>query len=244
MWFPRESLNAVWRHWAGRPAMIALLALTPLVLALGVRWKLDRYQIRDFAIQTNRERCIEIARTFLAERGVMVAAGDWRLKFEENRNFLEYIHRGLGLGKSLPRIRDFPSAPASVRVQSGGDARADDATEVSISPSGVVTGYRLPSLLNEFGGELGDRQAAVAGARARMIRIVSPSDYEISEERVYEQTDPRGRRFYRVEWTAVHRLQLSFRLLRCGGWNGVFAIGRRGCGGGLRGTRGAGCPAL
>ncbi len=214
MWFPRESLNAVWHHWAGRPALIALLALTPLVLALGVRWKLDLYQIRDFAIQTNRERCIEIARAFLAERGVMVASGDWRLKFEENRSFLEYVHRSLGLGKPLPQIRGFPSTPASIRVQSGGDAQAEDATEVSISPSGVITGYRLPSLLNEFGGELGDRQQAVNSARARMIRIVAPADYEISEERVYEQTDPKGRRYYRVEWTAVHRdlPELSFRL--------------------------------
>ncbi len=212
MWFPQERVNAVWHHWAGRSILLALLVLAPFVLALGVRWKLDLFQIREFSIETNRERCIAIARDFLAQRGVAAGTGVWKLKFEENREFLEYVHRSLGVGKYIPRFRTFPASPASIRVQD--DGAGEDATEVIVSPSGVVTGYRLPSLLNQFGDRLGDRQVAVASARDQMSRIVSPAVYDISEERVYEQTDSQGRRLYRVEWTAVRRElpELSFKL--------------------------------
>lgn len=212
MWFPQERVNAVWHHWAGRSILLALLVLAPFVLALGVRWKLDLFQIREFSIETNRERCIAIARDFLAQRGVAAGTGVWKLKFEENREFLEYVHRSLGVGKYIPRFRTFPASPASIRVQD--DGAGEDATEVIVSPSGTVTGYRLPSLLNQFGDRLGDRQVAVASARDQMNRIVSPAVYDISEERVYEQTDSQGRRLYRVEWTAVRRElpELSFKL--------------------------------
>lgn len=212
MWFPRESLNAIRRHWAGRSALLALLLLTPFVLALGIRWKLDLYQIRDFSIETNRERCIAIARDFMAQRGVAAGAGGWKLQFEENRAFLDYVHRSLGVGNFVPPIRDFPSSPAGIRVQAGGEG--EETADVTVSPHGKVTGYRFPSLLSARGDQLGDRQTAVASARGQMARIISSADYEISEARVYEQTDAQGRRYYRVEWTAVHRElpELSFKL--------------------------------
>ncbi len=210
--FPQERLNAIWRHWAGRAGLVLLLALTPLVLALGVRWKLDLFQIRDFAIETNRERCIQIARDFLALRGVPAGDTGWKLKFEENRIFLDYIHRRLGLGEFTPRLRALPTSPAGIEVQTGGED--GDAAGVTISPSGAITGYRLPSLLSAFGDELGERENAIAAARKEMAQAVSSADYDISEGRVYEQTDSQGRRFYRVEWTAIrHDLpELSFKL--------------------------------
>lgn len=212
MELPRETLSAVWRHWAGRSALLGLLMLTPLILALGIRWKLDLYQIREFSIETSRARCIAIARDFLAQRGMAAVAGGWKLQFEENRPFLDYVHRSLGVGKFVPPIQSFPASPASIRVQT--EDAGEETAEVTISPHGKVTGYRFPSLLDEYGERLGDRQAAVASARAQMDRTISPADYQISEARVYEQTDAQGRRFYRVEWTAVHLElpELSFKL--------------------------------
>lgn len=208
---PQERLNRIWRHDAGRSILLLLMILAPLVLTLGIREKLDRFRTREFSIQTNRERCIQIANEFLRAHGGSTPDKGWILEFDEDIEYLNYVHRSLGEGKMIPSFRELPSAPAVIRLKEAGGG--NDATEISVGPSGVVTGYRLPYLLARDSNNPGSRESTVSRASEMLPQaLVMEGDYKLSDARVYEQTDSRGRRLYRVEWTASHVLlpELSF----------------------------------
>lgn len=208
MWFAQERLGGIWRRRSGRFLLLTLLILSPLVLTLGIQTKLSRFQFREFSIETNRERCLRIAQEFVESRGGSQPAR-WVLRFDQDEQFLEFVHRSLGEGKFIPRFRRFPTAPAAIGVISG---EGEDAVRVTVGPSGRVVGYRLPFLLEKAGSGVASRESAVAAAREQLQAVVSEEDYLLSPERVYEQTDPRGRRLHRIEWTATSRAlpELSF----------------------------------
>lgn len=209
MSFAQERLNRIWRRRSGRFLLLGLLILSPLVLTISIQTKLDRFQFREFSIETNRERCLQIAQEFVQARGGAVPAEQWKFRFVQDEEFLEFVHRSLGEGKFIPRFRHFPAPPAAIGLITADD---ENAVRVEVGPSGRIVGYRLPFLIEKAPGGSGDREKAVAAARERLDALISAEDYQISPERVYEQTDSMNRRLHRVEWTVASRYlpELSF----------------------------------
>ncbi len=211
-----------------RLLLFAFALLTPVVLALGIHWKLSHYRSSDFRIDVSRESLVRTAREFLDARGVTAGSGSPRLRIERNSELLTYLHWLAHKRNTAIRTPELPVGPVLFLLDFSPDDR--EPQNVTITPDGRVVGFAiassgtllpstpLPSAVLPGGispSPTEARERALERGREALIEALRfPDHYQLSEARVYEQTSDTGQPQFRVEWTATYlkARELSFQL--------------------------------
>ena len=190
--------------------------LTPIVLVLGLHWKINYFRGEDFSIEVNRAAMLAIAAEYLQERGIEFDGTTPRFRMNRNSELLKHLHWLSQQSSSDVRISELPTTPVVFVVVYG--EQGNEGREVHIAPDGRVVGFSLG--VPDRGLFVPDdaRQSALRLAEAFLQSALRFQErYRLSEPRVYEQTGDSGEPVFRVEWTAVHlnASELSF-VLRFG----------------------------
>lgn len=200
----------------GRPRRLLLLAmalLTPVVLALGIHWKLTHYRAGDFRIDVSRASLIRIAAEFLGTRGISTDGRTPHLRIVRNAEYLTHLHWLTHRQNRDIRVPELPVTPVVFLLDFAQDDR--ETRSVSITPDGRVVGYALgASGPGDAYSEYAREQALLRAQDAMAAVLRFPDRYQLSEPRIYEQTAESGEPQFRVEWTATHRKapELSFQM--------------------------------
>ncbi len=183
-------------------ALFVLALLTPVVLALGIHWKLEGFRPDDFRIEVTRATLTLEARRFLESRGVTVGDAEPSVRLERNPEFHTYLHWLTHKRQRGLRPLALPVTPHTFELRFEGENGG--LNQVAVAPDGRVVGFSFSPGPSRGSASTDARERAMLLAQqALSAALRSPERYQLSSPRIYELTADSGEPQLRVEWTAT-----------------------------------------